>query len=204
MSKRSIVLRSSRTLPGQSSCASRSTASGAIGARRDAFAAREHVRRSARRAAECPRAARAAAARGSARRSGDRTDPRGSAPRRSPPRGSCSSPRARARRPAIGFAPPMRVTTPSCSTRSTFACAARLMSPTSSRKSVPPCACSNLPGAIGDGAGERALHVAEQLALDQLARNRRAVHFDERLRRRASTACGSRARRAPCPCRSRR
>ena len=42
-----------------------------------------------------------------------------------------------------------------------------------------------LPGAIGDRAGERALHVAEQLALDQLARNRRAVHLDERLCRRA-------------------
>ena len=34
--------------------------------------------------------------------------------------------------------------------------------------------------AIRDRAGERALHVTEQLALDQLRRNRRAVHLDER------------------------
>ena len=46
---------------------------------------------------------------------------------------------------------------------------------------MPLCAASNLPLAIGDGAGERALDVAEQLALDQLFGNRRAVHFDERL-----------------------
>ena len=79
----------------------------------------------------------------------------------------------------IGLAPPIRVTTPSCSTRSTLAWAASDMSPISSRNSVPPSACSNLPGPIGDGAGERALHVAEQLALDQLGRDRGAVHLDE-------------------------
>ena len=39
----------------------------------------------------------------------------------------------------------MRVTTPSCSTRSSLACAASDMSPTSSRNSVPPSACSNFP-----------------------------------------------------------
>ena len=38
-----------------------------------------------------------------------------------------------------------RSTSPSCSTRSTFACVRRLMSPTSSRKIVPPSASSNLP-----------------------------------------------------------
>ncbi len=37
------------------------------------------------------------------------------------------------------------------------------------------------PLAIGDRAGKGAFHVAEQLALDQLLGNRRAVHFDERL-----------------------
>jgi hypothetical protein len=42
------------------------------------------------------------------------------------------------------------------------------------------------PGAIRHGAGERALHVAEQLALDQLRWDRGAVHLDERrLRARA-------------------
>ena len=61
-----------------------------------------------------------------------------------------------------------------------------------------------LPRPIGDGAGERALHVTEQLTLDQLARNRRAVYFDERLVERAWIGRGWRGRRAPCPCRSRR
>ena len=41
--------------------------------------------------------------------------------------------------------PPTRSNCWSCSTRSTFACVAGVMSPISSRKSVPPSACSNLP-----------------------------------------------------------
>ena len=51
---------------------------------------------------------------------------------------------------------------------------------------MPPCACLELAAAIGDRAGEGAAHVAEQLALDQLLGNRRAVHLDER--RRAAAA----------------
>ena len=43
------------------------------------------------------------------------------------------------------------------------------------------CAASNLPFAIGDRAGKRALDVAEQLALDELLGNRGAVDLDERL-----------------------
>jgi hypothetical protein len=46
---------------------------------------------------------------------------------------------------------------------------------------VPPSAASKRPRALLVGAGERALHVAEQLALDELARHRAAVHDDERL-----------------------
>jgi hypothetical protein len=46
---------------------------------------------------------------------------------------------------SIGLEPPIRVTTPSCSTRSSLACAESDMSPTSSRNRVPPSACSNLP-----------------------------------------------------------
>ena len=61
-----------------------------------------------------------------------------------------------------------------------------------------------LAAAIGDRAGERAAHVAEQLALDQLLRNRRAVDLDERRRRAGGSARGWSARRAPCRCRSRR
>src|SRR3989441_12236127 len=45
----------------------------------------------------------------------------------------------------ISFPDPTREITPSCSARSTFACAERLLSPTSSRNSVPPSASSNLP-----------------------------------------------------------
>jgi hypothetical protein len=37
-----------------------------------------------------------------------------------------------------------------------------------------------LPRAVGDRAGERALQVAEELALDEFRRDRRAVHLDER------------------------
>ena len=56
---------------------------------------------------------------------------------------------------------------------------------------------------LRDGARERALLVAEQLALHELGGDRRAVHLDEGLRRAAATARGWRARPAPCRCRSR-
>ena len=46
---------------------------------------------------------------------------------------------------------------------------------------MPLSACSNLPMRVVAGAGERALLVAEQLALEQLGRQRRAVHLHERL-----------------------
>ena len=76
--------------------------------------------------------------------------------------------------------PPTGSTTCSWSTRSTLACVFRLMSPISSRKSVPPSAASNSPLAIGHRAREGAAHVPEQLALDQLLGDGRAVHLDER------------------------
>ncbi len=75
--------------------------------------------------------------------------------------------------------PPTGSTTCSCSTRSTFACVFRLMSPISSRKIVPAVGHLELPAPVADRAGERPLHVAEQLALDQLLGDRRAVHLDE-------------------------
>ena len=52
------------------------------------------------------------------------------------------------------------------------------------------------------GAGERAALVAEELALEQLVRDRRAVERDERVRG-GRSGSGSSWRRAPCPCRSR-
>ena len=50
------------------------------------------------------------------------------------------------------------------------------------------------PAALEHRAGERAPLVAEQLALDELARDRRAVDLDEGLVRRADRAGGWRAR----------
>ena len=44
---------------------------------------------------------------------------------------------------------------------------------------MPPSACSKRPGAAGGGAGEGALLVAEELGLDQVARDRRHVDGDE-------------------------
>ena len=57
---------------------------------------------------------------------------------------------------------------------------------------------------IGDGAGERATHMPEQLALDQLLGNRGAVDLDERRRSPAAQARGCYGPPAPCRCRSRR
>ena len=54
------------------------------------------------------------------------------------------------------------------------------------------------------GAGERALLVSEQLGLEQVLLQRRAVHLDEVARRRAASCGGSRRRSAPCRCRFRR
>ena len=53
-------------------------------------------------------------------------------------------------------------------------------------------------------AGEGAALVAEQLAFEQLGRQRRAVHLDERVRRGAASGDESRARSLPCRRRSRR
>ena len=80
----------------------------------------------------------------------------------------------------IGVRPPTVVYSPSCSTRSSRVCASSGMSPISSRNSVPPSACSKRPCGARLRAGEGALLVAEQLALDQLARDGRHVDGDER------------------------
>ena len=49
------------------------------------------------------------------------------------------------------------------------------MSPISSRNSVPPLGFAKRPCAVADRAGEGAAHVAEQLALQELGRDRRAI-----------------------------
>ena len=55
-----------------------------------------------------------------------------------------------------------------------------------------------------DGAGERALDVAEQRRLEQVRRQVAGVDGDERLVAARASCCGWRARPAPCRCRSRR
>ena len=77
--------------------------------------------------------------------------------------------------------PPTRLISRCSSTRSSFGCRLMSSSPISSRKIVPPCACSKQPVCCADRAGERALLVAEQRRLDQVARDRAAVEHDERL-----------------------
>ena len=57
---------------------------------------------------------------------------------------------------------------------------------------MPPWACSKKPRLRRLRAGERAALVAEELALDELARDRRAVHLDEGRALRAARAGGSR------------
>ena len=64
--------------------------------------------------------------------------------------------------------------------RSILACSASGISPISSRKMVPRCAISNLPILRWLRAGERAALVAEQLGLEQVLGNRRAVDRHER------------------------
>ena len=54
------------------------------------------------------------------------------------------------------------------------------------------------------GAGEGAAHVAEELALEELGGDRRAVERHEELVAAAGWRRGWRGRRAPCRCRSRR
>ena len=77
-------------------------------------------------------------------------------------------------------------------------------SPISSRKIVPRCASSNLPICCLMAPVKDALLVAEELAFDQVRRQRRAVDLDEGRAARAGCCSGWRWRRAPCRCRSRR
>ena len=92
----------------------------------------------------------------------------------------------------------------SSSTRSSLICVAIGMSPTSSRNSVPPLAYSNLPMRSLMRVGERALHVAEQLAFEQVLGHRGAVEGDERLALCAGCFDEWPGRPAPCRCRFRR
>ena len=177
-SARLIAFSSSRTLPGQSW---RSRCASVAGARKRGRcpAPPRSARRSARRAARCRRAARAAAGCAAAPRAAGRAGPRGSGPRARRRRGRGGWRRGCARRPAPTRSPPTGVTSPLWSTRSSLACRSIGMSPISSRKSVPPVRLAEAPGARGHRAGEGAALVAEELALEQLARDRGGVDGDE-------------------------
>ena len=83
-----------------------------------------------------------------------------------------------------------------------LACARGDSSPISSRNSVPPCASSNTPASLGNRAGERAARVSEQLGLDELVGQRRAVERAEGAVAPRAAAMHARARPAPCRCRS--
>ena len=80
-----------------------------------------------------------------------------------------------------GVAPPTRRELPLLQRRAAaWLCRSSGRSPISSRNRVPPCASSNAPGVARVRAGEGALLVAEQLALDQGRRDRAAVHHHKR------------------------
>ncbi len=71
-------------------------------------------------------------------------------------------------------------------------------------RSCPPSATSNFPRRSPTAPVNAPLHVAEQLALDQLLGDGRAVHLDERARAPPAQRVDRSARPAPCPSRSRR
>ena len=96
---------------------------------------------------------------------------------------------------------PTRSNSRACSTRSSFACSAALIVPTSSRNSVPRLRLLDAALPVGDGARERAAHVAEQLGLEQRLGNRAAVDRDEALTapRAARRECARAASSLPVP-----
>ena len=124
--------------------------------------------------------ARAAAAGGCGTRSGGSTDPRASGRRARPPREPCWWPPPRARPPRIRVLPPRRRTLESSRMRSSLACVSAGISPISSSSSVPSCATSKQPARRSEAPVNEPFLMAEQLALDQRFRQRRAVDGEER------------------------
>ena len=173
-----MVFSSSRTLPGQPYPSSTRMASSLNGEAAAGVRGRRAGERNWR-AAGCPRGARAAAEDGCGSRSADKkvlakagcldfafqvAVGRGDDAHVGAQRLDCRR-RARIRPPAARAG--------SCSA------AGSGMSPISSRKSVPPSHCSNRPTRCAVGAGEGALLVAEQFALEQRLGNRRAIDRHE-------------------------
>ncbi len=130
-------------------------------------------------AAGRPRCDRAGAAPEAARRRGGTAGPRETTRVEQPLRAAGSSQPPLAH-PQTAARSRRRVALPvPASTRSSLACARGDNSLTSSRNKLPPWASSNEPGARAYGAGEGAAGVAEQLSLDEVVGERRAVHGDE-------------------------
>ena len=99
---------------------------------------------------------------------------------------------------------PTRLNRPSCVTRSSLACSGGDMSPISSRKIVPPFGHFEPADPLRHRAGERALFVPEQLALQQRLGNGRAVHLHHRPVRARAPGMNDVRQRLPCPRRFRR
>ena len=126
-------------------------------------------------------------ARGDLARAGRRWWPRGCARR---PAARATRRRARPRRSAARAA--------------AWPAAASGMLPISSRNSVPPSASSKRPMRSVSRVGEGALHVAEQLALEDALGEPAQVDGDERPRRARRGGVDPAAPRPPCRCRARR
>ena len=78
------------------------------------------------------------------------------------------------------FVPPRRMNSRSCMTRRSLAWVSRPIEEISSKKIVPLSAASNRPCFSRDRPGEGALDVAEEVAFEQVGRERAAVDDDER------------------------
>ena len=119
-------------------------------------------------------------------------------------RGPCSSPPAPARPRFIVRADPRRSTSPSCRTRSTFACVfgASCRRPRRGRWSRDPPARTCRPASPWRRVNEPLL-VPEELRLDQIVGDCGAVDLHEALARRGGCCGGSPVRPAPSPRRSR-
>ncbi len=145
---RRAAFTSCRTLPGQPNAARRSCALGGERLRFDAELARGERKVMRQQLRDIARPVRAGKARGSGSRSGDAAGPRGTGPASRARRDPGASPRSRARRPRSACCRRRDRTRPRRARAAGAPAAPVLMSPISSRKSVPPSACSKRPRRI--------------------------------------------------------
>ena len=176
--------------------------SGANALRRSSSRARAPGPGTARRGGRCPRAARAGGAPGREPRSTDETGLRGSAPRSPPGRGRRWSRTRSARRPRwCGCRPPARTTSPRPPAGAWPGGPGSGPGPGRSR-GCRPRAISIFPSLASARVGEGSALVTEQLRLEKLLGDRRAVDPDERARRCGARRSEASGRGGPCPSRS--